>query len=142
MNIIAIDPGDVHVGVATRIGPGKEILATEVDADKAIEFVEELLRVIDDPVLVVEEFVLYPGLALEQSWSPMATAEMIGVIKYLARTREVPIVMQGAQIKKPIKKQCRARKIDCSHSSIHAEDAKLHLIYYMLRHGLGAEEAK
>lgn len=53
-----------------------------------------------DPVLVVEEFRLYPWMARTQGFSTFETCEVIGVLKYLAELNDIPIYMQKATIKK------------------------------------------
>jgi hypothetical protein len=130
--ILAVDPGDKHVGVATwRNGV---VSADEVDAEFWLKQFISIINTLE--LVIIESFVLYPGKASAQSWSQMKTSEMIGAMKWIAFQAAVPVVMQGANIKKPTRAQCKARRIDVSNSSNHAQDAILHLHYYLLRNNL------
>src|ERR1017187_2812754 len=108
MTVIAVDPGDAHVGVA--IWRNRKVCAAEYAADMCLGKFSHLILQLD--VVVVEEFRLYPGKASAQSWSPMATAEMIGAMKWIASCAGVPITLQSAAVKIPTRQQCKARGID------------------------------
>jgi hypothetical protein len=129
MKILAVDPGDSHVGVA-QYDDG-EVTAEEVAAADWLPRFAGLVVELDQ--VVVEEFRLYPGSAPALSWSPMRTVEMIGVIRWLCSCAGVPITLQSAAAKQPTRAQCKARGIEWKHKSGHASDALLHLYYYMLR---------
>lgn len=92
-NLIAVDPGDVHVGVAyfvrdpdsphgwrcddtqelTPEGFADGLAETFIDQDDDWEF------------LVYEKFRLYEDKAVEQTGSEFPTAKLIGVIEWLGR---------------------------------------------------------
>ena len=127
--IIAVDPGDKHVGVATW--QDGVIAAEEVDAEFFLPQFNIIAPDLDQ--VIIESFVLYPGRATAQSWRPMQTSEMIGAMKWIARQAGVPVTMQGASIKIPTQHQCKARGITVKHHSIHAADAMLHLHCYLLK---------
>jgi hypothetical protein len=131
--ILAVDSGDKHVGVASWCDG--VATAYEVDADFWLYQFSKLVEQ-NVELVIIESFVLYPGKASAQSWSQMKTAEMIGAMKWIASQAGVPVVMQGANIKIPTRRQCKARGIDVGHRSNHAADASLHLHYYLLRQGL------
>ncbi len=132
--VIAVDPGDAHVGVAVW-RKGTDLKASEVDADKWLALFAKLVHSVD--VVVIEEFRLYPSKAKAQAWSPMATAEMIGAMKFITSQAGKPVVLQGADIKIPTRRQCKARGLRWKdNKSGHASDALLHLQYYLLRHEL------
>jgi hypothetical protein len=126
---MAIDPGDVHVGVA-RAANGR-VWAEEINATDFLPWFSD--RVHELKVVVIEEFRLYPGSAPALSWSPMRTVEMIGAIRWIAACAGVPIALQSAAVKVPTRAQCKARGIVWKHKSGHASDALLHLYYFMLR---------
>lgn len=139
--IIAVDPGDEHVGLAWYDSADDHIATAEVPSAEAVRVIEKILIGYheDDrfPVLVIEKFVLYPHSAGSQSWSPMKTSEMIGALKYIAIRRRVLVREQGADIKKPMRRQLRARGIRLNPlprgaTGDHARDAELHLWYYLL----------
>jgi hypothetical protein len=131
MNILAVDPGDKHVGTALWRFDRPAIRAKEYDATEWLPIFSCLIRRVD--VVIIEEFRLYACKAAAQSGSPMATAEMIGAMKWIAWSAPVPVVMQPASIKKPTERQALARGLVCNVKSRHAADAWLHLVYYLLR---------
>lgn len=138
--VLAIDPGDIHVGWAEflRLASGQTHFGGgEVHADDAPEFVEQkLLRAPMSAELVIEEFLLYAHKLAAQTWSPMLTSQMIGALKWIARKQGVPVFEQGAFIKKPTRRQMRARGIETVVHGVHARDAELHLYYRILKEGL------
>lgn len=138
--VLAIDPGDRHVGWARWRRRGESVVAGEVDADAGAGFVDVVLNVATrsklPAVLVIEDFVLYPGQDKRTAWNPMLTSEMIGQLKWIASMRGVPVVLQGANIKKPTRHQLKPRGITQVGSGTHARDAELHLYHYILKEGL------
>jgi hypothetical protein len=132
--VLAVDPGDNHVGAALWRASDQSIRAKEYDADTWLPTFARIVMKVD--VVVVEEFRLYPNKAAAQSWSPMATAEMIGAMKWIASQAGVRLQLQGADIKLPTRRQCKVRGLVYKNKSIHAADALLHLHYYLLRHDL------
>lgn len=137
--VIGIDPGDVHVGYARW--DGVRVVAGELAAGRAVSAVHKELDALRHPplqtVLVVERFSLYTDRAMAQSGSQMETAQMIGALRYVAWLTDTAVVLQGADIKKPTRKQLKARGIKQQASgSTHASDAELHLMHYLLKEGL------
>ena len=133
--IIAVDPGDKHVGIAEwDLSRGRyEMRSWEIDADKALAWIDRLLTS-GVQALVIEEFKLYKGKATAQAGSNMLTSEMIGALKWIASVYKVPVVLQPAAIKVPTRAQCVARNLEWKdRRSNHASDARLHAFYYLLR---------
>jgi hypothetical protein len=85
--------------------------------------------------IVVEEWILYESDAKKQSWSKMLSSQLIGSIKTVAFFFRIPVVEQGAYIKKPTRAQMRGRKIRSVGGVIHTKDAELHWWHRKLRHG-------
>ena len=139
MTVVAIDPGDVHVGWA-EFEDGHCVLAVELTPEECIQELEQRMGELE--AVVVEEFRLYPWTAQTQTWSDFPTAQLIGVIKYLHRSvgqamqsgPEVELVMQQAAIKKPTTAQLKARgvksKAKAAGAGGHALDAELHGYHY------------
>src|ERR1017187_9871856 len=125
MRILAVDPGDSHVGCA--LYADGEVTAAEVNEADWLPRFAELVETLD--LVVIEEFRLYPGSAPALSWSPMKTVKMIGAMEWIATCAGVPITLQSAAVKIPTRAQCKARGIVWKHKSIHARDALLHLHY-------------
>lgn len=130
--IIAIDPGDVHVGMCTLPAAGSawsEMQTWTTQPTEALDYLHDVRFNID--VLVVEEFRLYPWRTKSQSFSQMLTCEMIGALK-LARRWHFPMAglcMQPALIKRSTEAIMRGRKI-ALRGSRHAKDAQLHAYYW------------
>lgn len=100
--VLAVDPGEVHVGVA-EFSKGRCAWTREFGPEQFYEFLEKVCAlgsVRASGVVVVEEFRLYPGKAAAQSWSQLKTVEVIGTIRYITGYYGVTMVEQGAHIKK------------------------------------------
>lgn len=137
-SVLAVDPGGAHVGVATW-HLGEDLKATEIDAMKWLRMFARIVREYD--VVIIEKFVLYPGKAGPQAWSPMVTSEMIGAMKWIAQEAGVKVVEQGADIKIPTRRQCRVRHLQWKdNKGGHASDALLHLQHYLIRNNLQEAE--
>ena len=94
--LIAVDPGDVHVGVAffESATPSIDLSWECVDTQEMTpeEFEDALLETFlsgDIDVLVVEKFRLYADKAAMQTGSEFRTSQLIGVAKYLHRIHTV-----------------------------------------------------
>ena len=87
--LVAIDPGDAHVGVAefanTEGGPTDWscVWVKEMYPAEFVDWFEKARSRYDE--VIYEVFRLYPDKAMAQTGSEMLTAQLIGVIKYLAR---------------------------------------------------------
>ena len=91
-------------------------------------------------IIVLERFNLYPGMAKSLAWNSFYPCEVIGVIKYMAMTADVPIVEQAPSVKKyagDIQKYSDWHFIKerCSGVTEHTKDAYQHYRYFMI-HGL------
>lgn len=145
--IIAIDPGEIHNGLArwrfereAGGGPWRpELLGSqELSPDGLIDTVESEIGAVD--ALVVEEFRLYPWMAREQGYSGFPTVERIGVLRYLARQAGVAFVLQGASVKKmavqnaqgygfPLRK-LQGGRMDFPGRNQHCRDAEAHGFWF------------
>ena len=91
--LIAIDPGDEHIGVAFfgRTDDGQWYCQDVQQIDGPDEFEDALLEtLLTTPVpltVVYEKFRLYEDKAKLQKGSEFRTAQMIGVIKFIVRQR-------------------------------------------------------
>lgn len=129
---LAIDPGDIHVGYARNL-PGGAVESGEWRPGEACNQIIHLLTHDEIDEIIIEEFVLYEDRAKEQSWSKLLTSQLIGALKLVAYMFRIPIVEQGAYIKKPTRAQLAGRGIALNRGSIHSGDAQLHLWYRILR---------
>lgn len=140
--IIAIDPGDKHVGWAAipvdKLGgwDWDDRHTTTFEPQETLDMLRKIsengIQVI---VLVVEEFRLYPWKAKEQGFSQFHTAEMIGQLKLWVRwfSPETELVMQPAAVKKPTFAIMQGRKIPLTRGTQHSKDAEAHLYSYLAR---------
>lgn len=135
---LAIDPGDKHVGYAH--GEDAVERAGEWTPDECCENVVLMMTRNEVDEIVIEEFVLYAWESEKQSWSQLKTSQLIGALKFIAHMFRVPVVEQGAYVKKPTRKQLKGRGIDYVPGSIHSKDAQEHWYYRTIR--AKAEEQK
>jgi hypothetical protein len=94
--LIAIDPGDAHIGVAFfgRIDDQWYCQdAQQIDGPDDFEdmLLETLLTSDSIRYVVFERFRLYEDKAAEQKGSEFRTAQMIGVIKFIVRQRHLHV---------------------------------------------------
>jgi len=145
MAVIAIDPGDVHCGMALGItgtnGQFACIKAWEATPDECADYVAGWLLSGELEALVIEKFNLYADKAKEQIGSEFPTVQLIGVLRYLVRVAGLEadkqgryrarLAMYGADTKKSLRAQLQARKIALLPAEAdHARDAQLHLWHY------------
>lgn len=126
---LAIDPGDLHVGLAW--GSSEVEYCEEVNAEDAVDWIREFVGVWGGVLseVVVEAFVLYPGQDQRKSWNPMLTSEMIGKIKLICEDNGIPWVEQPASIQKPTRAQMRGRGIAPKARGPHQHSAEFHWYY-------------
>jgi hypothetical protein len=150
MCVIAIDPGDTHIGVSigvvSHVPEQSQILfSLEMERRANLEFIQDMLSAGWVDTLVVEDFTLIPGKAMAQSGSRMLTSRMIGMFEWMIiqdkRSREaytpiIPLVLQMPHIKKTQMAICKRhgiKPIPCGNSG-HARDSQLHFWYFALHH--------
>lgn len=107
----------------------------ETTPDACADYVAMAVGSLD--LLIIESFVLYPDKAKAQIGSDMPTSQLIGVLRYLARTRDVPVILQPAAIKDPTEFQMARKGIDhlavAEQQGGHAKDAETHGYHYLIR---------
>ena len=156
--LLAVDPGDVHVGMAEFIEHDDSWecdRAYELEHEEAADVISQFVVGGKLDVLVVERFALYADKAKAQIGSEMLTAQLIGVIKYIHRLYErnrqkaqtyvaetgvqvveCKLVFQPASIQKPTRAILRAKGVPSeSKGNTHALSAELHGWSWILRHG-------
>lgn len=88
--IFGVDPGDKFSGLAVvRTDPVLTVVAWGRPKNEDLFYFVASLAAREWWVWV-ESFRLYPYLAQEQSWSTFKTVEVIGVIRYLCRRKNIP----------------------------------------------------
>ena len=144
-HMLAIDPGEVHTGIAifhTGVGNNRP-WAWKLDRAYTVhgrELAEdELAMMINDlpwDQIVIEEFRSYPG---HNTWSEVKTAWLIGVILHHARRRGIPVKRQKAAIKIPTRAVMRSRGVEMRGDTDHAKDAELHGWFWINNRGTNGE---
>jgi hypothetical protein len=113
-HIAAIDPGDAWGGLSEiDLAPlGGRLLGTGfVDQStrgkirlmqcrtlRPEDLLDELDKIAPQlHAVILERFSLYPWMAREQGFSEMLTPQMIGVVKWIARSHKVPVYLQDSK---------------------------------------------
>jgi hypothetical protein len=99
VQVLAVDPGDRHNGVAAFTIESGTLRRNWTRAWRETTL-EDHLESCGVDAVVCESFHLYPELAREQGYSTFPTCERIGVVKYIGRKRGIPVTMQEPVIKK------------------------------------------
>lgn len=142
MRLLAVDPGEVHCGMALFEDTGGDyhlVSSWEEGPDECAYSVYRFMTEEDLTHLVVEKFQLYPWKSEAQSFSQLKTVEVIGVLRYLhkravATGAEVVWEEQPASIKKPTALICKAKGIKpFLKSNQHMKDAQVHGWRYILK---------
>lgn len=95
--------------------------------------IAELFDIYNPTQVVFERFNLYPGMAKTLSWNSFYPCEVIGVIRYLCQSRNIPYVEQAPSIKKysgGLDDSWTRLRMRC-YTTEHTKDAFLHLKYYL-----------
>jgi hypothetical protein len=135
--IYAIDPGPVNCGVVTAaVGREsgshtsiKRAFLTKLDDVVARVLSPEALLAELDAILVSSDVVVIEGVtprprAPRGYWSrTLQIAEVIGAVKYIARTRGAKVIVQNPNVVRGAKKKTGVRS--------HTEDARLHYQHYV-----------
>lgn len=82
--------------------------------------------------VVLEKFALRRDLAIQQAGSEMPTCEVIGVVKFLCHTRNIPLVLQRpADQAKDLFTEPMLREMGFKWSISHELSCIRHLCYYL-----------
>ena len=152
VKILAIDPGDEHVGMAEFVDrmddPDSGKMGWEcTDATEATRkgFFERLdvlhargLGTYD--AIIIERFTLYPDVALSLTGQEMLTSEMVGAVEMLCRLHDVPFIKQPASWQQPTRGMLKHLKLKSTAKRMkagpHAFSAELHGWAYLMRSGV------
>jgi hypothetical protein len=149
LRTLAVDPGDKHVGTTLGLIDGgdpngvRALQSWTFSQPVFISVLEDMLAAGTIDLIVCEDFVLYPWKAREQGYGQFATVKLIGVIQYLAQKYGIPVVLQGANIKKMAIAVGRGRHFpairlrsgreDFPGKNQHERDSVAHLVWYGYR---------
>jgi len=126
----SIDPGESKCGVAI-FHRGRCVQALQSTPDVCLDKLWEHLG-FGAPVarpagLVIERFALRPDLAHQQTGSEMGTSQMIGAVRWMARHRSTPLVVQTPSQAHSLEKSAawKDRPLRWWASYGHGRDAKM-----------------
>lgn len=154
---LAIDPGDVHVGLAEfECGPDRVwycVWAGEKSPDEFLSWYVEGLKKDRWEWVVCESWKLFPQAAPVYVGSDMPTSRLIGAIHALAAfipdegawfDDPVKVHLQDPQIKVPTRGVLKRRKLKSMAKVLrvpldHASDAELHGFKYLIDQGATLE---
>jgi hypothetical protein len=85
---------------------------------------------------VVENFVLYPNKAREQTYSDMETSRVIGRVETWAELKKIELVKQLATVKITGYKWLGQKPPTKSNPLNHEMDANVHFMYWAIKKGL------
>lgn len=132
-SLIAIDPGDKHVGYATfeRVGVKEITVRGSTSYTKMPDWQCTGAYIVDDPeefmldfaesllagdfeIVVYERFNLREDLAVEQAGSEMLTAQMIGVLKWMVNAHNRHAAVHDDAIARGLLTTCEQQGGTCS----------------------------
>jgi hypothetical protein len=134
MKVIALDPGPT-TGVVVYDDELDQLSGFHVDMDGLMTY---LLMQKSVDVYVFEEFRLYPWLAKQQAFSEFESAQIIGMLRILAKARNIRLVKQTASARKmsteAMIESCLSGKetqIEVVNENQHSRDALHHLVVFL-----------
>jgi hypothetical protein len=144
--VFAVDPGEEYAGLAwTRAAAslvggetvGSRYATATVSPDDGVDRFYLWAEAVKgfgvlDPVLVIEEYRMYPDKVQMHSGKTIPTSENIGAFKYVARVHGIRVVEQPAGIKRPMAGVMNGRAVKALGDTRHAKDAELHMWYFCL----------
>ncbi|AOZ65133.1 hypothetical protein KDI99_gp33 [Arthrobacter phage Greenhouse] len=150
--ILAVDPGDEHVGVAWLDREPKGwavVFVTEMTPDEFLDYILPALQSGLFRYFVLESFSLYADKLKEQIGSEMLTSQMIGAAKFAVKIAnesshynpnmqyEVQLIMQQPAVKAPAFAILARKKYTFTAKRLgvtgqHVRDAEVHGIKFVM----------
>lgn len=117
-SLIAIDPGDEHVGYATfeKGSDGWECTGAYIHEDP-FQFLQDFAESVvarDFQIVVFERYLLREDLALEQSGSELLTAQMIGAIRWIVMANNRHVDTHEFAIREGLLTTCELQEGTCA----------------------------
>ena len=131
--ILAIDPGETSGLVVfdyPSVKLSKQMKSLEIP--KVCNTIQKLINKYKPTIIVIEDYLVYPWKATQQSWSSLYTVRLIGAVELLAYQNKLKLVKQKAQIGKRIKNKHLKKWNLFKPRSPHANDALRHAVMYCL----------
>lgn len=135
---LALDPGD-NTGWATFDASGnlvnQGLSPSHAGREGLYKLLQEWHQFEKLKIIICEDYLLYPWKGKEQSWSPMDTVRVIGVIEYWCFLTGRQLVLQNASIKSQGYRYAGMKETKNKLAS-HAENAYIHGVYYLQKFGI------
>lgn len=130
---IALDPGGT-TGYATFSKEGATVDMEYLDLDEVrVRFEADIWDAI---AVICEAWRLHPDQAKNFYWSDMPTSRLIGWLEGVCYMRNIPFILQGAQIKKAGYQHWGKKPLPKSNPMNHAYDAHVHGREYLIKQGI------
>lgn len=136
LNMVSIDPGDLHVGFVSW-DQGVPDHLEEMSPPQLLKVMEKMVQTSWLDLVVIEDWRLYPNKTQEMIGSDFPTCQLIGALKYILEGEGIAYQMQPAQIKYPTMGILKSagfklvsKRVGCSN---HVQDAELHGWYLQFR---------
>lgn len=130
--LLGVDPGKTtgwalfENGLPVTWGQAKGVEAFDIELD-------DIVQAYGPPnIVIVEDFALFRGKALQQSGSKMEASQVIGVMASFARRHKAELVKQPSNIL-PIAQKWSKMNMPSNHSTSHWVSAYNHAWYYLVR---------
>lgn len=126
---LAIDPGKINGVCGYDAKYYLNFMYSIPETDMPIFL--ELFNYVDK--CIVENFLLYPNKALQQTYSSMVTSRVIGRIEHWASVKNIELIKQNATIKKTGYAWIGQKPPSKSNPRNHELDANVHFIYWAVK---------
>ena len=128
---LSSDPGKAN-GVCGYDAKYYLVFMLTIQADDMVMFLEQFKKV---KKFIVEDYLLYPNKAKDQTYSDMETPRVIGRIESWAERHKVEVIKQGAHIKSTGYAWIGEKPLPKSNKKNHELDAHVHFMYWAVRTG-------
>jgi hypothetical protein len=136
---LALDPGDSTGWATFDLGGSlvKQGTSRNYDGREGLyKLLQEWHATCPDLTTVIcEDYFLYPWKGKAQSWSPLETTRVIGVIEYWCFLTGRKLVLQPANIKS-IGYKYAGMKETTNKIASHAENAYIHGVFFLQKYGI------
>lgn len=133
--ILSFDPGET-VGWAVLNKGSLETFGQIRTTEFKEEQINKLTELVHDKapdIVVYESYRIYAWMTKQHSWDEVHTAQIIGILRYIALMYEIPYRMQSAQVAKQFVTDQKLKAWGMYPTAQkHAKDAVRHAVYWSL----------
>jgi hypothetical protein len=128
---IGVDPGDTTGIAVLDSETGTLIALHQFNKDELFIWLKSYLEKLRPICFVVEDFRLHRARAGAQTGSRFIAAQIIGVIQYEARQRDIPVILQEIG-KKDTGEKFSQMRVPKNHARSHMFDAYNHAYFWLV----------